>query len=126
MAERIPPTKEEVIALIKASPPASVEELEQALNSLENVTGSEDEVFMLARSLSKRTPKYKVRLGAFFDPTDHRGKGSVVPNIKFAYDEYKDSGAIDSQGHIDRLIAWSKTAEAEGVEGLDEFNAAIN
>ncbi|MDR2366987.1 MAG: hypothetical protein LBF58_02580, partial [Deltaproteobacteria bacterium] len=121
-----PPTREEVMALLRADPPIDTPRLEQALGLLENNPGSEDDVFLLVRVLSKRDPKYKIRLGAFFDPTDGRGKGEVIPNVKYAYDEYNDSGLPEAKELIARLVTWSKTAEAANADGLEEFKAAIN
>jgi hypothetical protein len=120
------PSADEIKALLRADPPAETGQLEAALDALENSPGSEDDVFLLVRVLSKREPKYKLRLGAFFDPTDTREKGSVTPNVKYAYDEYLDSGLPESKAQIDRLVEWSKKPEANGAEGLAEFKAAVN
>jgi hypothetical protein len=116
-------TSEELQALLRAEPPVATGVLEENLALLEQKPGSEEDVFLLVRVLSKRDPKYHLRLGAFFDPTDKRPKGSVAPNVKYAYDEYKASGQPEAQASIDRLAEWARSSVAAGADGLDEFNA---
>ncbi|MDR2387115.1 MAG: hypothetical protein LBE80_05955 [Deltaproteobacteria bacterium] len=120
------PSKEELQALLRANPPTESARLEEVLAVLENNPGSEDDVFMVVRYLSRRDPKYRVRLGAFFDPTDARNKGTVQPNVKYAYDEYLASGLTEGQERVNNLREWSKTDAAKGTEGLKEFIAAAN
>ncbi|MDR2300887.1 MAG: hypothetical protein LBF38_02445 [Deltaproteobacteria bacterium] len=118
------PSKDELQALLRATPETETARLEEVLAALESNPGSEDDVFMVVRYLSRRDKKYKVRLGAFFDPTDSRKKGTVIPNVKYAYDEYAGSGQTEGRERIDKLVEWSKTDAAKGAEGLNEFIAA--
>jgi hypothetical protein len=119
-----PPSKQEITDMVRAKPPVSDDKLVEVMNALENKPGREDELFLIVRVLSKRDTQYHLRLGAFFDPTDQRPKGAVTPNIKYAYDEYIAAGSVpEAQENINRLISWSKTSEAEGIEGLEEFRA---
>jgi hypothetical protein len=121
----VAPSREAVKALLGADPPADTQRLESALAMLENTPGSNDDVFLLIRVLSKRDPKYRLRLAEIFDPTYWGNKLDVRPNLKFAYDEYMACGLPEAQFRVDRLIEWSKSEEAKSVDGYKEFLEAI-
>jgi hypothetical protein len=121
----IPPSREAIKALLSADPPAETQRLETALALLENTPGANDDVFLLIRVLAKRDPKYRLRLAGIFDPTVSGNKLGVRPNVKYAYDEYMASGQPEVPARVDRLIEWSKSEEAKGVDGYLEFLEAI-
>ncbi|MDR1111088.1 MAG: hypothetical protein LBP92_10445 [Deltaproteobacteria bacterium] len=123
------PSRDEVRALLRANPPASTSDLEAALSLLETAPGSEEQVFLVARVLAKRDPRYHYRLGLFFDPADDGPKGGVTPNVMYAYDEYKSAGDLpEAVANLRRLSGWVKAngATAKGVDGIEEFERVLS
>jgi len=103
---------------------AAPEEMESALNRLDQTPGAEDAVFLLAKVLAGFKPQYRMRYAAFMDPTDERPTGSIKKDFLAAYAEYltaQKNGVPEAGPALERLRAWVESQSDSGDPNLARF-----
>jgi hypothetical protein len=90
---------------------------------------SMDASYRLAQTLSKYDPRYRSRLGEYFDPlSTDPVPDYIAKNAYTAYQHYNDAeqaGFADAAIKLEALVDWSKTPAAAGQPGVDELKAAV-
>ncbi|MDR1035630.1 MAG: hypothetical protein LBT40_03355 [Deltaproteobacteria bacterium] len=84
---------------------------------VQGMEGSDDPavvqvLFDTVRELAKYDPEYRVRLAAFYDPTDLRPT-TVRKDPSLAWEEYSEaarSGASGAQARLDALSEWARSS----------------
>jgi outer membrane biosynthesis protein TonB len=88
-----------------------------------------DAAYRLVQTLSKYDPRYRSRLGEYFDPLSKDPVPSyIAKNAYTAYKHYsaaRDARFADADIKLEALVDWSKTPAAKGQPGVDELKAAV-